>query len=369
MGELIKPRRDHIDNRDILQREGGCTASFHQNTIVYLFRKNKLFAAWYLDGELHELSVFDSPLQEGDRQVCLGDIYVGKVMNLVSNLDAAFVEVSKGVNCYLPLRDDERTELFRTNRKGNDGLKVGDEILVQVVKEALKTKQPMVSGRIKLPECYDSLDSLRERASHAICFERIYQETAGYLKLLDSCQIDDMDHFQILTDDRAFYRLLHDHLEQVRKSLVPHLKLYEDKQISLHALYSFDSQLEKLNATKVWLKCGGYLVIEPTEAMTVIDVNSGKCTKKRMTEELVQLINEEAAREVFRQLRLRNLSGMILIDFINFPKKAAEKEFLHKLRQLAAQDRIPTTVHDVTALGIVEITRKKITKSLKEQLG
>lgn len=368
MEALIKPRRDYIDNKDILQRDGGCTVSYHQNTFLYLLRKDKLFAAWYQDGELYELCAYDSPLQDRTKQVQLGDIYIGKVMNLVSNLNAAFVEVSKGQTCYLPLHEKELSALYCTNRNTNADIRVGDEILVQVTREALKTKQPMISGNIKVPDCYDSIESLRKRAQHAMCFERIYQEAPGFLTQLDSLKLDASEHFQILTDNRELYKQLKGYMEQSGSNLIPYLKLYEDKQISLNSLYSFESQLEKLLATKVWLKCGGYLVIEPTEAMTVIDVNSGKCTRKKLTQELVQLINEEAAIEVFRQLRLRNLSGMILVDFINFSKKDTEREFLQSLRRLATKDRVPTTVHDMTALGIVEITRKKILRSLKEQM-
>ncbi len=119
----------------------------------------------------------------------------------------------------------------------------------------------------------------------------------------------------------------------------------------------------------VWLKCGGCLIIDNTEALTVIDVNSGKCEAGTDSGTAYHKINLEAAEEVARQLRLRNLSGIIIVDFINMQSARDNRNLLHYLRELTARDRVLTKVVDITALGLVEITRQKISKPLREQFS
>ena len=120
---------------------------------------------------------------------------------------------------------------------------------------------------------------------------------------------------------------------------------------------------------KVWLKSGGYLIIEHTEAMTVIDVNSGKYTGKKNMRDTIRKINLEAAREIAFQTRLRNLSGMIIVDFIDMVEEEDQEELMDALTEWCRRDPIKTTVVDMTKLGLVEITRKKIRKPFREQVG
>ena len=120
---------------------------------------------------------------------------------------------------------------------------------------------------------------------------------------------------------------------------------------------------------KVWLKSGAYLVIQPTEALVSIDVNTGKAiSKKKDVQQTYLKVNKEAAQEIAHQLRLRNLSGMILIDFIDMKSEEAKLEVIESLRQAVRQDPVKTTVVDMTKLGLVEVTRMKLRKSLFEQL-
>ena len=147
------------------------------------------------------------------------------------------------------------------------------------------------------------------------------------------------------------------------------ISLYQDDDYPLYKLYRVETQLEELLGRKVWLKSGAYLVIEKTEAMYVIDVNSGKNISKKDADEYIYQINLEAAREIMRQIRLRNLTGMILVDFINMEDRQKEDALLQELRVHARKDRIQTDVIDMTVLGLVEITRKKTLKSLAEQFG
>lgn len=124
-------------------------------------------------------------------------------------------------------------------------------------------------------------------------------------------------------------------------------------------LYGLSAKLREATETRVWLKSGGYLVIEPTEALTVIDVNSGKYSGKKAIRDTFRLINLEAAAEIARQLRLRNLSGIIIVDFINMEDSADKQELLQALSRELRQDPVKAVVVDMTPLGLVEITRKK----------
>ena len=118
----------------------------------------------------------------------------------------------------------------------------------------------------------------------------------------------------------------------------------------------------------MWLKSGGYLVIEPTEAMTVIDVNTGKYTGKKNKRDTILKINLEAAAEISHQMRLRNFSGIILVDFIDMEEKEDQELLMKTLAVQCARDPVKTTVVDMTRLNLVEITRKKIRKPLHEQV-
>ena len=139
-------------------------------------------------------------------------------------------------------------------------------------------------------------------------------------------------------------------------------------EFSLLKLYSINSKLDEVLNKKVWLKCGGFLVIEPTEALTVIDVNSGKYDKKGDSEVYYKKVNEEAAIEIARQIRLRNISGIIIVDFINMKLKENECELLNSLRNYVSKDKVKTCVMGITSLGLVEMTRAKVSKPLWEQI-
>lgn len=168
---------------------------------------------------------------------------------------------------------------------------------------------------------------------------------------------------EVVTDLPALYPQLQDYFFQHQPQLS--LRLYDDPMLSLTKLYSLDSKIGEALSERVWLKSGGYLVIQPTEALTVIDVNSGKYEKKGTdAEAAARRINLEAAAETARQLRLRNLSGIILIDFINMRTEENRAEVMRSLRDHVRADRIKTTVVDMTPLGLVEMTRKKVTKPI-----
>ena len=169
------------------------------------------------------------------------------------------------------------------------------------------------------------------------------------------------DYDEIITDDEI--------IKELFSPFVPvPIRYYQDPLVSLSALYSLKTHLSRALEKRVWLPSGGYLVIEPTEAMVVIDVNTGKASGDRriVRKNLYLQINLEAAKEIARALRLRNYSGMIMVDFINMDSEQDKQLLMEHLAAYLREDKVETRLVDMTALGIVEITRKKISRPLSE---
>ena len=358
----------------------------------------------------------------------IGHIYIGKVKNVVSNIDACFVEIANGEMCYLSLKDTEHaTVLNRAARKDSSGtikLVQGDEIPVQVIRNKIKTKPAAVTCAIELQsdlfvlkadapqiavsskldkankkrvkellttefdknpheycviartECgnasdetiinaYNTMcrdfDELWMKARSRSCFSCIHEGNSPIQSLLD--QIPAYEYDEIITDMEDVYQAL-----ESAKTARP-IRFYTDETLSLANLYGLNAKFEAAIIPKVWMRSGANLVIEQTECLTAIDVNSSKNMKGRISEEIIYQINAEAAKEAAAQIRLRNLSGIIIIDFINMKDKTMEEELLTLLKEYTSKDPVTTKVIDITPLGLVEITRKKVHMSLKEQLN
>lgn len=352
----------------------------------------------------------------------LDRIYVGKVKTVVKNIDAAFIEIEGGIVGYYKIGDNKNPVFF--NHKVSEKLVPGDEILVQVVKEGVKTKAPVLSSNISLSGRYAVLKSGRDfsavsskiedegrrqallllaqshteenigfvvrtkaeaaddasvadelgclkaqydeivrKAHYLTCFSQVYKAPPEYIERIR--QMADESLVKVSTDIRAVYDSIYGELSDL---LGDRLVFYEDAQLDLIKLLSLETQLERLLSKKVWLKSGGFLVIEPTEAFVVIDVNTGRYTGKKTGEETFLKINMEAAEEIAKQLRLRNLSGIILIDFINMKQPENKKMLIETLKAEIAKDSVRTVFVDMTRLNIAELTRKKVRKPLYEQL-
>ena len=188
----------------------------------------------------------------------------------------------------------------------------------------------------------------------------IYHDIPGYLARLKAESMDQVD--QVLTDCEDLYEETASYLPQ----LLQNHKLihYQDDAISLSTLYHLRSSVDELLANRVWLDSGANIIIESLETLTMIDVNSGK-NQSRKPETLFN-INVEAAKEIARQLRLRNISGMIIIDFINMDTEEKQQKLIHVIREELKKDPVPAKFIDITKLGLVELTRKKGYKSLRE---
>lgn len=352
----------------------------------------------------------------------LGNIYIGRVENIATNIQAAFVDIAKGVSCFLPL-EEAKNAVF-TKKNGKKDLCIGDELLVEVTREKQKNKPASVSANLNFSGTYLILTTgnhllgiskklhatERERlqallkdqitdtfgivvrtaakdasdeeilkelemltkqchaclqgAMHRTAFTRLREAPPFYLQFLKNRNLTEVQ--KITTDIPSVHEVLLQHLQDTKEA--EKLHLYTDTQVSLFALYSLTHELERALHRQVWLPSGAYLVIDPTEALTVIDVNSGKNIKKKAREELVFSVNVEAAHEIARQLILRNISGICIIDFIDMKEKEHREELMHILRMDLKKDKVPATLVDITRLGLVELTRKKVQKSLKEQL-
>ena len=173
---------------------------------------------------------------------------------------------------------------------------------------------------------------------------------------------------EIITDEPELYDAMQAFLKEKKSPLEHCLRLYEDGQLSLDTCYGLSMRLMEALKERVWLKSGGYLVIQPTEALTVIDVNTGKSTTKRDVQEHYLKVNLEAAQEIAYQLRLRNISGIIIVDFIDMTSTEAKGQLMDALLGYTRLDPVPVQVVDMTKLNLVELTRKKVKKSLREQL-
>lgn len=375
--------------------------------------KNKILYMLLEDNKEVEVDVYDN-----DEELIYNNIYVARVKDVVPNINSAFLEIAPGKVCYFSL--DEKNVLF-LNRKNTTKVCEGDLILVQVVKDAVKTKAAVVSCEINLSGKYAVLTvgkgefigvshkiADKERVTHIKQLVSSYvteeyglvvrtdaeyaadedilaeingltEEYKNILKIagtrtaftlikknesplslnLNNAHLEDGD--EIVTDDVEIYN------EILAENSNAGVRLYEDKEISLMRAYSIETRIDKILSKNVWLKNGGYLVIEPTEALTVIDVNTGKFDgKEKDREETFLKINLEASKEIARQLRLRNISGIILVDFINMKNPDNRKILISDLEKQLYKDRIPTRFVDFTKLGLAEVTRQKKKKPVYE---
>ncbi len=369
--------------------------------------------------------MIETELHRADTETILNHIYVARVKNVVVSLHAAFVEIAQGNVCYLPL-EDLKHPLF-TKKISKKTLVAGDELVVQVAKEAVKTKDPVVTTNLSFAGEYLVLTSsncrigisskisgqervrlhafaqtlLREHACETEGFGLIFRTNAAnapeedireefarlwseyqtlcahaaartaysclrkeppfYLKMLTDTDKTELE--EVVTDDRMVF-------EEIKQSVSGHfsVRFYEDRLLPLPRLYNVAGQIEAALKPRVWLKSGANLVIEPTEALTVVDVNSGKNIAKKDKALNLYKINLEAAKELAFQLRLRNLSGIIVTDFIDMQEEEWKQKLMEQLRVYLRQDPVPATLVDMTKLGLIEITRKKKKKPLAEQL-
>lgn len=386
------------------------------NKLVITKWKSQLLTALVSEKEVLELHL------EDDSSI-LGNIYVGKVKNIVKNLNSAFVDFGPDKTGYYSLTDNSSI-LYTSPKEGK--LCVGDEILVQIFKDAVKTKDPVLTSNLSFTGRYAVLTAantaigfsskisdkewkdalrpelekvmqgeagiivrtnayqedeqvlreaaylmeqyrhVRDIAPYRTCYSCLYESEPEYIRSLKSSPAGSIA--EILTDDSEVYETVSGYLKVYEPELLTTgLRFYEDKLLPLSALYSLETELKHALQKRAWLKSGGYLIIEQTEAMVVIDVNTGKYSGKKNLQDTIRMTNLEAAHEIAHQIRLRNLSGIIMVDFIDMKSEEDQKQLLNTLRKEVSSDPVRTMVIDMTPLGLVEMTRQKSRRPLHEQ--
>jgi ribonuclease G len=218
--------------------------------------------------------------------------------------------------------------------------------------------------RKELQNLTGAMHQLLLTAPYRPAYTVLLRQPDRWLKRIESVQTEKLE--EILTDDRNLYEALEDYLPPYLKEK---LRFYQDPMISMHNVFSLTRELSRALCRKVNMKSGANLVIDQTEALVSIDVNSAHSINGRDKEKAVLKVNMEAAEECARQIRLRNLSGMILVDFINMEEKESYDQLMRHLAQATAQDPMQVKVEDLTALGLVEMTRRKVEVPLFRQLN
>lgn len=395
----------------------------NKGSLILVRRRGKIHGCFIRDNKLLRLTTNE---ESGHME---GMICIAKVMDIVPNINAAFLRIQGERKCFIKL--DDLQAGHNLTRPGKIFAQ-GDNVLIQIIKESSKGKEASATCAIRLEgklcvvsfgrtellfsrkisserrtdleqqmkeldfkptdgiqiiirteadnnnvtgakiireaeELCIKLKNLLEKASHRSDYSVLCDVMPKYQEFILS--MDEAVCEKILTDDKVIYEQTRAFLKEKQSALISKLHLYEDCLVPLNVLYGLEGKLSEALSDKVWLKCGGFLYIEPTQALTVIDVNSGKYDKKSNREETYFRVNMEAAEEIGTQIFLRNLTGIIIVDFINMEMKEHKDELLKTLTNVLQHDANPGRVFGFTRLGLVEITRKKTDKSIYEQIS
>jgi ribonuclease G len=352
----------------------------------------------------------------------IGSIYKAKIKKLVPSMNAAFVDIGDIKEAFLPIRD-----FFHQCKE----IKVGDEILVQIKRTSIDTKGAKVSCKLTIPgkylvllpnNNYISISSkiedkeLKERIKKRveIILKNHRTEDLGYIirtSILDASDEDLLNDFlylkkqweniesiskelkapaviyqdnlkaftflrdyageikRIITDDYSLFKRLKNYIQHNFSTKDIKLEFYNDGKTSLFEKYKVERIINKILNPYVWLKSGGYLIIEETEALVSIDVNSGSLRRYKSIEETAIHTNLEAAEEILKQIRLRDLGGIIVIDFIDMREEANREKLINYLKENIKKDKQTIKIKSFTDLGLLELTRKKLDESLIKQLS
>ena len=349
----------------------------------------------------------------------VGDIFVAKVKKILTG-KFAFLDLGYEKNGFLGLTDKKQKNLYTFDEKTNKtiiNLKEGQDILVQIDKKGTDIKGPSLTTNLTLTGKYivlllneknvsiskkiESQDKrlfLKNFAKEILpegygiifrtnCIEanicdiekevktlvekaKSLLEKANYIKppkrlFVAKTDIEKIvfdilkENHKIITNSEESYNNL--------KNLFNNVEIYKDN-LPIFEAYSIESKIEKIFSNKVWLKSGGFLVIDYVEAMTIIDVNTGKNISKNL-DDMIFKTNKEAIEQIAKEVRLRNISGIILIDLIDMKNEKYKIELELYMKELAKKDRIPINVYPINELFIMQLTRKKISKPLYEMIS
>ncbi len=354
-------------------------------------------------------------------QSLVGNVYLGKVKNVLPGMEAAFIDFGEQKNGVLYVSDINRVN----NEKIENMIKIDQEIIVQVVKDAMGEKGARLTSQVSFPGRFLVLipnsntkgisrrlpEEERGRLDNIIRQIRpkgfgVIVRTAAEGATQDAIK-DDIERLlrqwekvesnknnsapslihkeydisikvvrehlssgykKLLIDNEKIFNEIKDYLQDTSHELIDLIEEYND-ELPLFDRYHIDDQVKKALDRKVWLPSGGHLVIDRAEALTVIDVNTGKFVGESSLNETVYKNNLEAAEEIARQLRLRDIGGIIVIDFIDMNSIKKQQNLLNKFRGELAKDKTRTQVFDVSRLGLVEMTRKNVSAGLIESFS
>lgn len=370
-------------------------------------------------------------IERNPEEKLVGNIYKGRIVNILPGLNSAFIDIGLEKNAYL-----HRDDVADKNKKIDDVLRKGQEIIVQVEKEPIGTKGPKVSvflslvGRLlvyfppnpwalkksgghigiskniisaeerqrlkKIVQQYllDKEDSFIVRTEAEGATEKELKREIGYLKKVyqainhQASQVSApallyrsvgltfqivRDYFNdeveiMLIDSPQEYRDVVNFARIVSPELVDRIKMYEGRT-PLFTAFGIEEEIRLLRNSRVDLPSGGYLIIQEAESLCAIDVNTGKFVGEKSAEETITQTNLEAAREIGRQLRLRNIGGIIVIDFIDMEKAKNKQKVLEALKEATQSDKAKIKIYPITRLGLIEMTRQRQTPSINNLLS
>lgn len=356
-----------------------------------------------------------------------GNIYIGKVQNILQGMQAAFVDIGTNKNTFIHVKDimpkvDEKKKNVEL-KDIKEVVKVKEPILIQVKKDSTHKKGARVSTHISLPGRYlvlmpnadfitisQKIEEEQERNRLLEIAKKIIPQSMGAIirtsaKGKTEAQIEkdlqiqieiwnriqsemkepkkyprmihqadrpiekilkdmiDQDIASIIVRDEEEYKKIKQIIEAMTQKEKSEIKLIQDENIEYK--YEITKQLEKAEQRKIWLKCGGFITIDKTEALTAIDVNSGKYIGDTNLEQTIFTVNKEATQEIAKQIRLRDLDGIIIIDYIDMKQEEHKKKIIELLKEEFKKDRSKTQVLEFTKLNLLEVTRKHVFSNIE----
>ena len=350
-----------------------------------------------------------------------GNIFIGTVKDILPGMQSAFVDIGTEKNSFIHLKDilpqvDEKKGEKQENKDIKDIIKINDKILVQVKKDSNEKKGARVSTHINLPSKYivlmpnteiitvsqkiedkaeknrliDIIKNNLPKGNGAVIrtsangkSEEELLKDINYVfnkwkKILEISKKQNQEKL-IYRSENIVHKMIIDLLDKDLKKIITNSKSEYDEIIAFQKeinsnneitvalkenedllnMYDMKNQIEKISNRKIWLNCGGFITIDKTEALTAIDVNTGKFTGKKDLQETIFKVNKEATIEIAKQLRLRDIGGIIIIDYIDMEDESKEK-IMQLLKDCLNKDRAKTQIEGFTKLDLMELTRKHI---------
>ena len=355
-----------------------------------------------------------------------GNIYLGKVKDIIKGMQAAFIDIGTEKNAFIHLKDilpkiDETKEQLNTETDIKDIVKKGQNLLVQIKKDSNEQKGARVSTHINLPSKYivlmpntniitnsQKIESKEEKERlYKIVKENINPKNGAVIRTAAEGKneeiIEDIKKVEktwqeiekdyekrtkekepevgliykaediiykmlidlaeknitkIIIDNEEKYQEIKDFIK--KDNQLKNIKIEKTEEKDLFSTYDIEKQIEKIQKRRIWLKSGGFITIDKTEALTAIDVNTGKFTGNKDLEQTIYTVNREATIEIAKQIRLRDIGGIIIIDYIDMHKPENKQKIEELLKEKLKEDRSKTQVEGFTKLDLMEMTRKHI---------